>query len=658
MNPKYPHLFSPGSIGPVTLRNRTVMAAMGMSQSDNGFVNTAVLNHYAERAKGGVGAIIVEVTCVDTPLGLNTKGMLVIDDDKYIPGMARLASVIHEGGAKAFLQISHTGRGARRAIIGAQPVGPSPVAMPYSFMMGLANETPRELTIPEIHEIEEKYAQAALRAKKAGFDGVEIHSVGYYLGQQFLSSTANIRTDEYGGSRKNRIRFHLNIVKRIRELCGDDFALIVKLSVVEQGKDGGISIPDGIYYSKKLQQAGVDAIEVLAGKWSEESGKNEKPESAYPDCMAVPLCQVVKAGIFLTTGRPKTIPLIGGGRAQDPVKAEAALAKGKCDFIFIGHALLAQPDLVKLIEEGREDEVRPCIGCGHCINQQLQHGGRAICSANAVLARGDNDYTITPAPVKKKVAVIGAGVAGVEAARIAALRGHTVDIYDSSDEVGGMINLADKPPFKEHFTLLKPYLERQLELKGVSVHLGKTLTKEDVFALEADAVVCATGSKPVSLKIDGAERAVFAKDVLAGAATGKTAVVIGGGSTGCETAELLGKQGKAVTLVEVTDTLAGNTGKTARTILMGHLKGFGVKILTEHKALRITENAVVCADKEGNEITVPAETVVMAIGERPDASLYEQLKDELPEVYNIGDSNGGGILPAAVYEGYTVGCRI
>ena len=658
MNPKYPHLFSPGSIGPVTLRNRTVMAAMGMSQSDNGFVNTAVLNHYAERAKGGVGAIIVEVTCVDTPLGLNTKGMLVIDDDKYIPGMARLASVIHEGGAKAFLQISHTGRGARRAIIGAQPVGPSPVAMPYSFMMGLANETPRELTIPEIHEIEEKYAQAALRAKKAGFDGVEIHSVGYYLGQQFLSSTANIRTDEYGGSRKNRIRFHLNIVKRIRELCGDDFALIVKLSVVEQGKDGGISIPDGIYYSKKLQQAGVDAIEVLAGKWSEESGKNEKPESAYPDCMAVPLCQVVKAGIFLTTGRPKTIPLIGGGRAQDPVKAEAALAKGKCDFIFIGHALLAQPDLVKLIEEGREDEVRPCIGCGHCINQQLQHGGRAICSANAVLARGDNDYTITPAPVKKKVAVIGAGVAGVEAARIAALRGHTVDIYDSSDEVGGMINLADKPPFKEHFTLLKPYLERQLELKGVSVHLGKTLTKEDVFALGADAVVCATGSKPVSLKIDGAERAVFAKDVLAGAATGKTAVVIGGGSTGCETAELLGKQGKAVTLVEVTDTLAGNTGKTARTILMGHLKGFGVKILTEHKALRITENAVVCADKEGNEITVPAETVVMAIGERPDASLYEQLKDELPEVYNIGDSNGGGILPAAVYEGYTVGCRI
>ena len=658
MNPKYPHLLSPGKIGKVELRNRTVMAAMGMSQSDNGFVNKAVLNHYAARANGGVGAIVVEVTCVDTPLGLNTNGMLVIDDDKYIPGMTELADVIHKGGAKAFLQISHTGRGARRKIIGAQPVGPSAVAMPYSFMMGLANETPRALTVDEINAIEEKYAQAALRAKKAGFDGVEIHSVGYYLGQQFLSSTANIRTDEYGGSRKNRIRFHLNIVRRIRELCGEDFAIIVKLSVVEQGPDGGISIPDGIYYSKELQKAGVDAIEVLAGKWSGEPGKHEKPESAYPDCMAVPLCQVVKAGILLTTGKKKTIPLIGGGRAQDPEKAEQAIAKGKCDFIFIGHGLLVQPDLVKLIEEGREDEIRPCIGCGHCINQQLQHGGKAICSGNAVLARGDNDYTIIPAESKKRVAVIGAGIAGVEAARIAAIRGHEVDLYDSSDVAGGQINLADKPPFKDHFRLLRPYLERQLELTGVKTHYGKAMTKEDVIALNADAVVCATGSKPVSLKIDGAERAVFAKDVLAGAQTGKDVVVIGGGSTGCETAEYLGMRGKTVTIVEVTDTLAGNTGKTAQTILLGHLKGYKVRALTGCRTKSITADSVICTDESGKEITLKADTVVMAIGERPDASLYEELKDILPEVYNIGDSNGGGIIPAAVYEGYTVGNKI
>ena len=657
MNTKYPVLFSPAKIGNVTLRNRTVMAAMGMSQSDNGFVNKAVLNHYAARAKGGVGAIIVEVTCVDTPLGLNTNGMLVIDDDKYIPGMTQLADVIHEGGAKAFLQISHTGRGARRTIIGEQPVGPSAVAMPYSFMMGLANETPRALTVDEIHAIEEKYAQAALRAKKAGFDGVEIHCVGYYLGQQFLSSTANIRTDEYGGNRRNRVRFHLNIVRRIRELCGDDFALIVKLSVVEQGADGGISIPDGIYYSKQFQKAGVDAIEVLAGKWSSESGKREKPESAYPDCMAMPLCQIVKAGLFITTGK-KTVKLIGGGRAQNPEKAEQALAKGKCDFVFIGHGLLVEPNLVNLIDEGREDEIRPCIGCGHCINNQLQHGKRAICSGNAVLARGDNDSTITPAETKKKVVVIGGGVAGVEAARIAALRGHTVDLYEASDEIGGQINLADKPPFKDHFKLLKPYLERQLELTGVSVHLGTQVSKNDILSMDADTVVCATGSKPVMLRIDGAERGVFAKDVLAGAETGKNVVVIGGGSTGSETAEFLGKQGKIVSVVEVSDIIAGNTGKTAQTILIGHLKGYGVRLLTECRAERITDTEVICKDKSGKAFSIKADTVVLAIGERPDSTLYDELKDIHPEVYNIGDSNGGGILPNAVYEGYTVGNRI
>lgn len=657
MNNKYPNLLSPAKIGNIELRNRTIMAAMGMSQSSDGFVNTAVLNHYSERAKGGVGGIIVEVTCVDAPLGLNTKGMLVIDDDKYIPGMSQLAGVIHDGGAKAFLQISHTGRGARRAIIGDQPVGPSAVAMPYSFMMGLENETPRELIIDEIKAIEEKYAQAALRAKKAGFDGVEIHAVGYYLGQQFLSSTANIRTDEYGGSRRNRIRFHLNIVKRIRELCGDDFAIIIKLSTVEQGTDGGISITDGMYYCKKFQEAGVDAIEVLAGKWNSEASKREKPDSAYPDCMAVPLCSVMSAGMMMQ-GTKRTIPFIGGGRAQNPEKAEKAIASGKCEFIFIGHALLAQPDLVNLIAEDREDEIRPCIGCGHCIDHQLQHGSRAVCSGNAVLARGDNDYSIIPATEKKKVVVIGAGVAGVEAARIAAIRGHQVDIYDKASEVGGQMNLACVPPFKQHLGLMKPYLERQLEITGVGVHLNTEITKQDILDMNPDVVVCATGVNPTMIKFEGSQRAINANDVLLGAKTGKNVVVIGGGSIGCETAELLAKQGKKVAIIEMLDTLAGNTGKTAQTILLGHLKGNKVNMLTSCRVERISSDKVYYTDKNGNSNSVDADSVVLAVGNKPNTVLYDSLKNEIKEIYNIGDSNGGGIIPNAVYDGYTVGNKI
>lgn len=658
MNNKYPNLLSPCKIGNVELRNKTVMAAMGMSQSDNGFVNTAVINHYAERAKGGVGAIVVEVTCVDAPLGLNTNGMLVIDDDKYIPGMTDLASAIHDGGAKAFLQISHTGRGARRAIIGQQPVGPSAVPMPYSFMMGLENETPRELTIDEIKAIEEKYAQAALRAKKAGFDGVEIHSVGYYLGQQFLSTTANIRTDEYGGSRENRVRFHINIVRRIRELCGDDFAIIVKLSVVEQGTDAGISMIDGLYYCKRFQEEGVDAIEVLAGKWSSEASKREKPDSAYPDCMAVPLSMLMKIGLALSTGKKKGIHLIAGGRAQNPVKAEKALASGKCDSIFIGHGLLAQPDLVKLIDEDREDEIRPCIGCGHCIDHQLQHGERAVCSGNAVLARGDNDYSIEPAEIKKKVIVVGAGVAGVEAARIAAIRGHDVEIFDKASEVGGQMNLACIPPYKQHLGLMKPYLARQLELTGVKVHLGKEVTKQDILDMKPDAVVCATGVDPIMIDFEGSKRAINAIDILAGEKTGKNVVIIGGGSIGCETAEFLAKQGKNVAIVEMKDEIATNTGKTAQTILIGHLKGNNVKILTQSSVEKITADKVFYKDINGSLNELPADTVVMSVGNRPNTSLYDSLKDEVKEIYNIGDSNGGGIIPNAVYDGYTVGNKL
>lgn len=658
MRKKYPHLLSPGKIGNVELRNKTIMAAMGMSQSDNGFVNQATINHYAERAKGGVGGIIVEVTCVDTPLGLNTKGMLVIDDDKYIPGMTKLADAIHQYGSKAFLQISHTGRGARRAIIGAQPVGPSPVAMPYSYMMGLANEKPRELTIPEIKEIEEKYAQAALRAKKAGFDGVEIHSVGYYLGQQFLSKTANVRKDEYGGSRENRMRFHKEIIERTRELCGDDFAIIMKVPAIEIGTYAGISIFDALYFYKRFQELGVDAIEVLAGKWSSEAGKNEAPDSAYKDCMAVILSLIMEIGVFLKTGKKKTIPYIAGGRAQNPVASEKALRTKQCDFIFIGHGLLAQPNLVNLIEEGREDEIRPCIGCGHCIDHQLQHGGKAICSSNPVLARGENDYTISPAPKPKHVVVIGAGVAGVEAARIAAIRGHLVDLYEKADEVGGQMNLASVPPYKDNFKLLKPYLENQLKITGVHVHLGKEVSTDDIINMHPDAVVCATGVNPVVLKIPGAERAITANDVLSGASTGKNVVVIGGGSVGCETAELLQKQGKNVAILEMTDTFAANTGKTSQTILISHLKGHGVKLLSESKVEKITDNAVVYKDKKGKSRKVPADTVVMSVGNRPNTALYDSLKGKIKEIYNIGDSNKGGILPNAVYEGYTIGNQL
>lgn len=658
MENKYPNLLSKGTIGKLETRNKTVMCAMGINQSDKGYVNQAVINHYVERAKGGIGLIMVEVTCVDAPVGLNTANMLVIDDDKYIPGMTKLASAIHENGAKCLLQISHTGRGSRRKITGHQPVGPSAVAMPYSFMMGLGNEEPRELTIEEIQNIEDKYANAALRAKKAGFDGIELHSVGYYLGEQFLSSTANVRTDEYGGNPENRVRFHLNIIRKIRKLCGADFTIVVKLSAVESGEDAGITIQDGMYYAKRFQDEGVDALEVLAGTWKKEASMEDMPDSASPKGQAIGLCMALKMGILKMTGAPATIKMIGGGRAQDPEVAEKALAEGQCDYIFIGKGVLAQPDLVNLIEQGREEEIRPCIGCGVCIDSQLQDGARGRCSGNAVLGHDENDYTITKAGVKKKVVVIGGGVAGVEAARIAAIRGHEVALYEKRDKIGGQIFQAMAPPHKENMKPLIKYLKTQLKIHGVEVHLNTEMTVEKIMELKPDAVVCATGVKPSVLPIPGVERVIQAKDILMGADCGQEVVIIGGGSVGCETAEYLAEQGKKITVIEMLDQMAEKMVNVARTILMGHLKGLGVELLTSCKCKEITENVVVYIDAEGQEHRINADTVIAAIGDKAENSLYQALQGKVGELYNVGDSDRPDSIATAVSEGYYCGLNI
>ena len=658
MECKYPNLLSKGTIGKVETRNKTVMCAMGINQSDHGFVNQAVINHYAERAKGGIGLIMVEVTCVDAPVGLNTANMLVIDDDKYIPGMTKLASAMHEHGAKCMLQISHTGRGSRRKITGHQPVAPSAVAMPYSFMMGLGNEEPRELTIEEIKEIEDKYAAAALRAKKAGFDGVEIHSVGYYMGQQFLSSAANIRTDEYGGNPENRVRFHLNIVRKIRKLCGEDFAIVVKFSAVEQGEDAGITMQDGMYYAKRFQDEGVDALEVLAGTWKKEAGKDDMPDSASAKGQAIGLCMALKMGIQQMTGAPAVIKMIGGGRAQDPAVAENALSTGQCDYIFIGKGVLVQPNLVRLIEENREDEIRPCIGCGVCIDSQLQEGARARCSGNAVLGHEENDYTIEKAEKVKQVTVVGGGAAGVEAARIAAIRGHKVALYERTGRIGGQLFDAAAPPHKENMKPLPTYLAKQLQIHQVDVHLNKEITAEEIIAMQPDVVVCATGVKASVIPIPGFDRTIHAKEILAGAACGKQVVIIGGGSVGCETAEYLAEQGKTVTVIEMLDAVAEKMVNVARTILLGHLKALNVNILTSCKCLEITEQEVIYENAAGEKCSASADTVIAAIGDKADDGLYEALQGKVPELYNVGDSAKPDSIAAAVAQGYYCGLRI
>jgi 2,4-dienoyl-CoA reductase-like NADH-dependent reductase (Old Yellow Enzyme family) len=588
----FPRLLSRGSLAGIPVHNRIVMPAMGLNLAEGGFVNDAIVNHYVERAKGEVGLIIVEVTCVDTPLGLNTSRMLVIDDDQYLPGFRRLTDAIHAHGAKCVLEISHTGRGAKSRIIGAQPVGPSAVKKPFDFIVGFEGETPRALTIPEIQRIEDKYAEAALRAKQAGFDGVEVHATGYYLVAQFFSSTANIRTDEYGGSARKRAQFALNIVRKIQEKTGKDFPLLFKLSVLELGQYGGVSLLAGLQNCRLLQKAGVGAIEVLAGAWSTRPGRFDRPDSGQSKGLTFPILRIMRlAGLRMT--------LIGGGRTFDPVLAEQALRRGWADFIFMGRGLLTQPDLPRMIANGTWPAARPCIGCGECIDGQLQRDAPITCSGNPVIGNGDNDYTLPSASKRKRVFVIGGGPAGVETARIAALRGHDVTLFEKSDRLGGQLHLAVVPPHKENLKLLPAYLERQAALAGVKVILNAEIDAAAILEQRPEVVVCATGVIPTRPPIPGIDR-TFVKSItqaLEGEAVGKRVVVIGGGEAGCETAQWLAGQGKKVTIVEAT-------------------------------------------------------------GAKKNAALYAQLRGKVGELYAVGDSLSPASVREAVSTGYYTGLKI
>lgn len=450
---KYPHIFQPGAIGNIKVKNRTVMAPMGCSASPGGYVNDAVINHYVERAKGQVGLIVSEVVCVDCPQGLNSLNMLRADHDHFIPGLKLLADAIHRNGARCIMQISHTGRGAKRKVTGLQPVGPSPVAMEMWYTIGVENETPRELTVKEIEAIEDKYAAAALRAQKAGFDGVHIHSGGYYLCAQFLSRTANTRTDEYGGDPENRILFHKNILKKIQTLCGTDFNVSIKATLT-QGDD--ITFEDGAYYATRFAQLGFTALEIGAGSTKAYPDKDDLPNTTGPENQMFDLAAVFKG--IVSKGAPGSkMQLLAGGRAHEPVSMNEALGAGKFDFCIIGKGLWAEPRLVQLIANDCYDEAKPCIGCWLCMTVQLDSGEPGRCSVNAVQGRGCQSFDLEPIQGRKRVVVVGAGPAGVEAARVASMRGCDVILLEKANDVGGQVWPAIAPPGKEFIKRLLPY---------------------------------------------------------------------------------------------------------------------------------------------------------------------------------------------------------
>jgi 2,4-dienoyl-CoA reductase-like NADH-dependent reductase (Old Yellow Enzyme family)/thioredoxin reductase len=629
-------VWTPGKIGSMTLRNRIVMPAIGTRLStEQGLVSDRLKGYYRARAKGGAGLIITEVSHVDSTIVRTVPAQLRVDNDRCIPGLRELAQAIQQEGAKAALQLHNPGAMAKSSITGTQPVAPS--AIPRFPAL----EVPRALTIEEIKYLVSCFADGARRAKEAGFDGVEIHAGHQYLLQEFLSRTFNHRQDEYGGSIENRARFLLEVIRAIRKLVGKDYPLWFRINAVEDG--GGITVDEVNQIAAMAKEAGIDAINVSASP----SVRTE----FSPRGWNLPLAQEVKKAINL--------PIITVGRLTIELGNEA-IKNGQTDFIVIGRPLIADPNLPLKTANKREEDIIPCIECNICIEESPSTGRGVECSVNSEVGH-EEEYRIEPTDKPKKVLVIGGGPAGMEAARVAALRGHKVLLYERNGKLGGQLLQATRPPYKEEIAMLKDYLVQQLHKSSVEIRLNEDVDLNLVDSIKPDVVILATGILPLVPQIPGidGENVVTSDDVLSDKVeVGQRVTILGGGLVGCETALLLAENKRVVTIVEMLPALATKVGPSIRTALLAALSEKGVTMLTKARVEEITSTGIVVTNGDGKRQTIDADNIVLATGAVPNQQLAEILKGRVKELFLIGDAVEPRRIKEAISEGYHTGRKI
>ena len=698
---KYTKLLEPGYIGKVRTRTRIYKTGAGMMtfHEDEISMNEDSLGYYDALARGGAGVVTVEAPTIDYPLGARWHERYRMDDDKYIPGMKELTDVIHSYGAPAFMQMEHDGPWQSPlfdnapATFDGPPIGASEVNIPR--LGDFHRDMIRPLTVPEIEDITRKYIDGAERAQKAGYDGIDINAGSSHIIHNFLSPFWNRRTDEYGGTQVKRAKLLLDILTGIRERCGADFPIVVCLNGFEDGStigaDHTFTHNQAVMTMLLAEEAGADAI-MIRSSWLGIHVAGFLPDYLfYPDAQ-VPLDRMPpqyyakergRGAIRLMTEEAKklvSVPVILVGYVT-PDDGEKLLGKGAADFIGMNRPLMCDPNLPLKLAEGRPEDVAPCTRCGTCLDQSeqfLRH-----CRLNAALGFGYQNVPPLEGP-SKKVVVVGGGPAGMEAARVAALRGHDVTLVEAASQLGGRLPLATliKGSQLEDLPNLMRYLKGQVKKNGVKVQLNTEATAASIKALSADVVILATGAQltsPVLAGTPGGLKKVLTTPdlhkqvkpylktlgpkVLEKATkyhlpVGKKVVVIGAGLHGMEVAEFLAKRGRKVTIVEPTETIGEGMLDFRLGLTMDWLPKAGVEIVVGAREMEATDAGLAYTDTDGARLVIPCDTILPTAPLKANDELCKALEGQVPELFLIGDGQQSGMIVHAVRSGYQTACAL
>lgn len=662
---KYKKLFEPIKIGKCEIKNRFALAPMGplgLADSEGGF-NQRGIDYYTERAKGGTGLIVTGVTFVDNEVeehGEPSVPYPTHNPVQFIRTAKEMTERIHAYNAKVFLQMSGGfGRVTIPTNLGEYPpVAPSPIQHRW------LDKTCRALTVDEIKSIVKKFGDGAFNAKRAGFDGVQIHAVHEgYLIDQFAISLFNHRTDEYGGSLENRLRFAREIVEEIKNRCGQDFPVTLRYSpksFIKDLRDGalpgeefvekGRDIEEGIEAAKLLVAYGYDALDVDVGTY--DSWWWNHPPMYQEKGLYRKYAKIMKETV--------DVPIICAGRMDNPDMAVECVENGTCDVISLGRPLLADPDYVNKLRSNKCKAIRPCISCQEGCMGRVQHYSMLNCAVNPQACK-EKVNALTPILKKKKVLVVGGGVAGCEAARVLALRGHEPVLYEKTDRLGGNLIPGGSPSFKEDDIALANWYANTLEELKVEVHLNSEVTKEQILKADFDSVIIATGSTPKVFSLGDDEKVFTAAEVLLGKKdTGNTTVVVGGGLVGCELALDLAKKGKKVTIVEALNKILALNGPlcSANSEMLERLIPFnGIEVKANSKVKAYKDGNLEVETENGVE-KLKCDSVILSVGYKEENSLYKELEFEVPEIYLLGDARKVSNIMYAIWDAYEVANHI